>query len=90
MTNRFGLTVSIFHRTHFIVWLLLAGIILSLLWTRQLPEDFILSEAGPIEMISAASYLLCDLAVVLVAASVGGKNEHYQNQVLSRPQGADE
>lgn len=64
---------TLFQTLYLFVWLLLAGIILALLSTRQLPEDFILSEAGPIEMISAISYFLCGLAVLFLAGAWAGK-----------------
>ena len=62
-----------FHRWYLAVWGVLAGIILALLLTRQFPKDFILSEDGPIEMVSAVSYFLCAGAVAYLGRDWSGR-----------------
>jgi hypothetical protein len=66
-------TLNDFQTLYALVWVLLSGIILVLIFARQLPEDFILSESGPIEMISAISYFLCGMAVLYLAGQWTGK-----------------
>lgn len=62
-----------FFRYYLLVWGCLALLMAGLLLGGVGPKDFLLSESGPIELASAAGYLLCAIAIWRLASGWPGR-----------------
>jgi len=64
---------KLYFRLYSLVWLFLILLITGFVIAGVQPEDYLLSESGPIETISAIGYLLCAAAIIRLAGDWSGR-----------------
>jgi hypothetical protein len=64
---------KIYFRLYTLVWLFLILLIAGLIITGVGPKDYLLSESGPIETLSAIGHLLCAAVIIRLAGDWSGR-----------------